>query len=158
MDIAFRELMNRSIVVYMDDITVYSYRRRDHIYQLRQIFERCRRYGISLNPKKSIFAATKGKLLGHILSKDEIVIDPERIQTIMRIQPPTNKKSMQSFFRRINFIRNFFRGFAKIIHPLQLMMNKDVAYEWSDEAKEAFRQIKEAIAEAPSLVSLHFGK
>jgi len=79
MDIAFRGLMNKSVVVYMDDIIVYSYRRRDHIYHLRQIFERCRRYGISLNPKNNIFATTEGKLLGHILSKDGIVIDPKRI-------------------------------------------------------------------------------
>lgn len=82
----------------MDDITVYSYHKRDHIYHLKQIFERCPRYGISLNPKKSVFVVTEGKLLGHILSKEGIIIDPERIETIMRIQPPTNKREMQSFF------------------------------------------------------------
>jgi len=131
--------MNRFLVDYMDDITMYSYYRRDHIYHQRQIYERCRRYGISLNPHKSTFVATEGKLLGHILSKDGIVIDPERIQTIMRIQPPTNKKAMQSFFGRIHFIRKFISGFAEIICPLQMMMKKDIAYKWSDEAKEAFR-------------------
>jgi len=85
MDISFRGLMNRSVVVHMDEITMYSYHRRDHVYHLRHIFERCQRYGISLNPKKSMFAAIERKLLGHILSKEGIVIDPERIQTIMRI-------------------------------------------------------------------------
>lgn len=150
--------MNRSIVVYMDDITVYSYCRRDHIYFLRQIFERCRRYGISLNPKKSIFAVTEGKLLGHILSKDEIVIDPERIQTIMRIEPLANKKAMQSFFDRINFIRKFVSGFAEIICPLQLMTKKDITYKWSIEAKEAFRRIREAVAKASALVNPDFDK
>lgn len=94
MDIDFRGLINISVVVYMDDITVYSYHGRDHIYHLRQIFERCQRYGISLNPKKSIFAVTEGKLLRHILSKEGIVIDLERIETIMRIQPPANKNAM----------------------------------------------------------------
>eukprot|EP00253_Pinus_taeda_P024110 PITA_24110 len=151
MDIAFRGLMNISVVVYMDDITMYSYHRRDHIYHLRQIFKRCRRSGISLNPKKSIFAVTEGKLLGHILSKEWIVIDPKRVQTIMRIQPPTNKKAMQSFFGRINVIRKFVSGFAEIVCPLQLMMRKYVVYKWSDEAKVAFRRIKEAIIEAPAL-------
>jgi len=81
----------------------------------------------------------KGELLGHILSKDGIAIDPKRIQTIMRIQPPANKKAMQSFFGRINFVRKFVSGFAEIVHPLQLMMKKDVVYKWSDEFKEAFR-------------------
>ena len=96
--------------------------------------------------------------MGHILSKDEIVIDHERIQTIMRIQPPTNKKAIQSLFGRINFVRKFVSGFRKIVRPLQLMMKKYVVYKWSDEAKEAFRRIKEAIVEAPALVSLGFGK
>ena len=103
MDIDFRGLINRSVVVYMDDIIVYSYHRRDHIYHLRQIFKRCQRYGISLNPKKSVFVVTKGKLLGHILSKEGIVIDLERIETIMRIQPPANKRAMQYLFGKINF-------------------------------------------------------
>ena len=76
MDITFGGLINRSVVVYMDDITVISYHRRDHIYHLRQIFERCQRCGISLNPRKSIFVVIEGKLLGHILSKEGIVIDP----------------------------------------------------------------------------------
>jgi len=71
----------------MDDIIVYLYHKRDDIYHLKQIFERYRRYRISLNRKKSIFAITKGKLLGHILSKDVIITDPEIIETIMRIQP-----------------------------------------------------------------------
>jgi len=76
----------------------------------------------------------------------------------MRIQSPANKKAMQSFFGRINFVRKFVSGFAKIIRPLQLMMKKVVVYEWSDEAKEVFRRIKEAIVEAPTLVNPDFSK
>jgi len=149
MDIAFRGLINRSVTLYMDDITMYSYCKRDHIYHLQQIFERYRRYKISLNPKKSVFTDTEGELLGHILSKERIVIDPERIETIMRIQPPANKKAMQSFFGKINFVRKFVSGFTEIVHPMQLMMKKDVVYRWSNEAKKSFQQIKEAIAEVP---------
>lgn len=158
MDITFRGLINRSVVVYMDDITLYLYHKRDHIYHLKQIYERCRTYGISLNPKKSVFAVTEGKLLGHILSKEGIVIDPERIETIMRIQPPANKMAMKYFFGKINFARKFVLGFAEIVHPMQLMMKKDVVYRWSNEAKKLFQRIKEAIAEAPVLFSPNFDK
>jgi len=139
MDVAFRGLINRSVVVYMDDITVYSYHRRDHIYHQRQIFERCQRYGISLNPKKSVFIVTEGKLLGHILSKEGIFIDLERVETIMRIQPPANKRAMQSFFGKIDFNRKFVSGFTEIVHSMQLMMKKEVLYKWSDEAKKSFQ-------------------
>ena len=92
-----------------------------------------------VNPKKSVFVVTEGKLLGHILSKEGIVIDLERIEIIMRIQPPASKKAMQSFFRKINFIRKFVLDFTEIVHPMQLMMKKYVVYKWSDEANKAFR-------------------
>jgi len=91
-----------------------------------------------LNPKKSVFTVTEGKLLGHILSKDRIVIDPERIETIMKIQPPGIKKAMQSFFGKINLVRKFVSNFVEIVHPMQLMMKKDIVYRWSNEAKKSF--------------------
>ena len=68
-DIAFRSLIGRNVVIYLDDITIFSKRRGEHAFHLRQIFERCWKYGISLNPKKCVFAVTEGKLLGHIVSK-----------------------------------------------------------------------------------------
>ena len=68
MDIEFRGLLNRSIVVYLDDITVHSKIREENIPHLKAIFERCRRYRISLKPKKSIFAMEEGTLLGFVIS------------------------------------------------------------------------------------------
>ena len=97
MDIAFKGLINKTVVVYVDDITVFSKKRSNHLHDLNQIFQRCKRYGISLNPNKSFFALDQGKLLGFIVSKDGIYIDPERIKGIFEIPFPHNKKSVQSF-------------------------------------------------------------
>jgi hypothetical protein len=97
MDIAFRGLINHSVVVYLDDVTVYSKNKNDHLTHLRVVLLRCRKYSISLNPKKSIFAVEQGKLLGFIVSSDGMIIDPERTQVIAKLPPPTTKKSMQSF-------------------------------------------------------------
>jgi len=74
-------------------------------------------YGISLNPKKSIFAVTEGKLMGHILSKEGIVIDPERIETIMRIQPPTNKRSYNISSGRSILLENLSQVLQKLCTP-----------------------------------------
>ena len=104
MDIAFHGLIGRSVVVYLDDITIFLKRREEHAFHLRQIFERYRKYGISLNPKKCVFAVTEGKLLGHIVSKKGISIDPKRIKAIEQIPLPHNKKGMQSFMGTINFV------------------------------------------------------
>jgi hypothetical protein len=76
-DIAFRGLINKCVVVYLDDLTMYSKNREDHIQHLTHIFKTCRKYGISLNPKKTIFGVEEGKLLGHIISQARIHIDPK---------------------------------------------------------------------------------
>ena len=82
------------MVVYLDDVIVYSKNREDHIQHLTQIFKRCRKYGISLNPKKTIFGVTEGKLLGHIISQAGIHIDPKRIKAVAQLPLPHNKKAM----------------------------------------------------------------
>ena len=61
-DIDFHGLMGRSVVVYLDDVTIFSKKREEHTFHLKQIFEHCRKYGISLNPRKCVFAVIKGKL------------------------------------------------------------------------------------------------
>jgi hypothetical protein len=142
MDVAFRGLINKCVVVYLDDIIVYSKNREEHIQHLTQIFDRCRRYGISLNPKKTIFSVEEGKLLGHIISQAGIRIDPERIKALAQLPLPHNKKAMQSFFRQINFVRKFTPDFAEIIKPLQRMIRKDVKFKWDDEKKYTFNNIK----------------
>jgi hypothetical protein len=113
MDFDFRDLIQKIIEIYQDDLMVVSKERKDHISHLIIVFERCRKYGISLNPKKSIFGIDKGKLLGHIVSEGGISVDPKRIQYIKYVCPHVNKKSLQSFFGKINFIRRFVPNFFR---------------------------------------------
>jgi hypothetical protein len=91
MDITFRGLINQSVVVYLDDVTVFSKNKTDHLAHLRVVLQRCRKYDISLNPKKSIFAVEQGKLLGFIVSSKGMIIDPERTQVISKLPPPHPK-------------------------------------------------------------------
>lgn len=82
------------MLVYLDDITAYSKNADEHLSHLKQVFEKCREYGISLNPIKSIFAVHEGKLLGHIVSIDEVTIDPERVKAILELPLPNHKKGL----------------------------------------------------------------
>jgi hypothetical protein len=77
MDVDFHGLINHSVVVYLDDVTVFSKNNKYHLSHLRVVLEQCRKFGISLNPKKSVFTVEKGNLLGFIVSKYGIIIDPE---------------------------------------------------------------------------------
>ena len=76
------------MVVYLDDITVFSRREEDHLKHLERILLKCRRFGISLNPTKIIFSLNLGKLLGHIISKYGINIDPNRVNAIQKVDFP----------------------------------------------------------------------
>ena len=106
------------MVVYLDDITVYSKSLYDHIPHLKAIFEQCQHYGISLNPKKSIFAIERGVLLSFMISLSGITIDPGRIESVKKIVLFHNKISIQSFFGKINFMRRFISNFVEIVRPL----------------------------------------
>ena len=92
MDIAFLGLFGHCVVVYLDDVTIFSKKREDHVFHLKHIFYCCRKYGIYLNPKKSIFIVLEGKFLGHIISKKGISIDSQRVEAITHIPMRHNKK------------------------------------------------------------------
>eukprot|EP00253_Pinus_taeda_P036212 PITA_36212 len=82
MDIAFPNEKDVFLVVYLDDLTVFSGSDDEHLHYLIIVFQKCRKFEISLNPKKSIFSMDEGKILGHIISKDGIRIDPSRVEAI----------------------------------------------------------------------------
>jgi len=125
MDIAFAKEIHDFLVIYLDHLTAFSKSDQERLEHLRQVFTICIKYGISLNLKKSLFGLQEGKLLGHIISKDGIRIDPNRIQSILQVPHPRNIKELQAFLGKINFLRRFIPNFAKLIRLLNNMLKKD---------------------------------
>ena len=125
---------------------------------MRQVFTICRKYGISLNPKKSLFGLEEGKLLGHIISKDVIRIDPYRIQAILQVPHPRNIKELQSFLGKINFLRRFIPNLAELTRLLKNMLKKDSKVKWTMEARQAFEDINRALTNTPVLTSPRFDR
>jgi hypothetical protein len=158
MDIAFAEEKDKSVVVYLDDITVFSKREEDHLKHLEKILLKCRRFGISLNPTKSIFALTSGKLLGHIISQEGIRIDPNRVSAISKLDLPRSKKEVQSFLGKVNFVRRFIPNFAEVVKHITKMLKKGADFKWTAEARKSFEEIKKALTQAPVLISPDFTK
>jgi hypothetical protein len=158
MDFAFKELMGKIIEIYQDDLTVFSKDRSDHISHLRSVFERCHKYGISLNPANSILGVHEGKLLGHVISNDGVRIDPERVKAIEGIPLPQTKKALQSFLVQINFIRRFIPNLVELMKPILKLLKKDVKFEWTNEGRKAFNIIKDEITRSPVLISPDYSK
>ena len=110
------------MVVYLDDLMMFSNSDEEHMYRLKIVFQNCRKYGVSLNPKKSLFAMDEGKLLGHIISKDGIHIDPARVEAIQQIDLPRNKKEIQCFNGKMNFLRCFVPNLAEHLREITNML------------------------------------
>ena len=123
------------VVIYLDDITVFSKTDPDHLQHLRKVFLKCRKFGISLNPKKYHFSMEEGTILGHIISKRGITIDSNRVVAIQQIGLPRNKKEIQSFLGKVNFLRRFITNFVEVVKYVNNMLKKDNNFKWSNEAK-----------------------
>jgi hypothetical protein len=96
--------------------------------------------------------------LGHIFSKEGVKIDPHRVEAIKVIGLPRNKKEIQSFLGKINFLRRFIPNFVEIVKDLTYMLKKDNDIKWYSKAKNSFEQIKRALGEAPVLASPYYTK
>ena len=158
MDIAFAKEIHDLLVVYLDDLTPFSKSDQEHLKHLRQVFLTCRKCGISLNPKKSLFGLEEGKLLGHIISKYGIRIDSDIIQAILQVPHPGNIKELQAFLGKINFLRRCIPNLAELIRLLNNMLKKDSKVKWTMEAKQAFEEIKTPLTKRPVLTSPKFDR
>ena len=95
----------------------------------------------------------EGKLLGHIISKDGIRIDPARVEAIQLIDLPWNKKEIQAFNGKMNFLRRFIPNLAEHLREMTNMLKKDSIVKWSEEAIKSFNLVNFALSNAPVLIS-----
>ena len=149
---------DKILVIYLDEITIFSRFDEEHIAHLIRMFRKGRKFSISLNPKKSFFAMNEGKLLGHIISQEGIRIYPKRVEAIHKIKLPRNKVEVQFFLGRVNFLRIFIVAFTEIVNSIIDMLGKDKEIKWSPEAKQYFADIKKAISETLVLGITDFSK
>jgi hypothetical protein len=157
MDIDFVGEKNRFTVVYLDDITTFSQLYEEHLRHLKQTFQKCRKFGLLLNPKKSLFAM-EGQLLGHIVTSKVICIHLDRFDAIKRFNIPRNKKEIQSFLEKVNFLRRFIPNYAKITKEITYMLRKETRIKWGEHERRSFSTIKLALTEAPVLISPYYSK
>ena len=148
---ALQGLVGKICMVYIDDIIVYSQNEKQHAKDLEAVFQRLKQFGLQLKPSKCEIGKDQLDLLGYIISAQGIQPQPEKIEAISQMEPPTTVKGVQSFMGMVNYYRQFIPNMAEISAPLTNLTKKYVRFEWTLECQEAFEQLKQALTQAPVL-------
>ncbi len=139
------------MLVYLDDIIIYSKTFDDHLKHLRKVFELLLSAGLRLNRTKCEFFKNKIDYLGYIVSKDGIAPNTKKIESITTYPEPTNQKELGSFLGLASYYRKFVRAFAEKVHPLTALTKKSAQWKCGTEERDAFNCIKRCLTTKPIL-------
>ena len=118
---------------YVDDIVVKSKTRTGHLRVLEQVFERCRKYILRMNPMKCAFEVSAGKFLRFLVHSNGISVDPAKATAIATMKRPTTVREFKSFLGRVSYIRRFVPGLASITTSLSKLLKKVTDFTWGTE-------------------------
>jgi hypothetical protein len=151
MNLIFHELLGNTVEVYIDDIVVKSAEFSSHIADLRKAFDKMRRYGLKMNPRKCAFGVSAGKFLGFVIHEHGIEIDPDRIKSIRNVGPPTCKVKVQKFLGKVNYLRRFISNLAGKIDAFTpiLRLKNDAKFAWGENNRKHLISLKNTCLRLP---------
>lgn len=147
----FRDMLDISIICYLDDILIFSENEEDHEAHIKEVLSRLRKHKLFAKAEKSEFFKTEVDFLGFIVGSGGIRMDPAKVKTVMDWPLPANLQDIQAFLGFANFYRRFIRSYSKIAVPLTRLLKKDTPFSMSEAAIKAFNKLKEAFQDAPVL-------
>ena len=158
MNRVFRPYVDQFVVVFIDDILVYSKDAQEHEQHLRIVLETLREKRLYAKLSKCDFWLKEVSFLGHIVSAEGIRVDPIKIEAVVNWTPPQNVTEVRSFFGLAGYYRRFVRGFSIIVSPLTKLLRKGIKFDWTDKCHNSFEQLKRMLVEAPILMQPTSGK
>ena len=148
----FKDYLDVFVIIYIDDILVYSKTWKDHLQHVKKILEILRKEKFFGKLTKCIFGATEVEYLGHLISNDGIKVDPDKVTAVTEWPIPRTKQQVQSFLGLVNYYRRFIKDCSLLAKPLT-NLTKKVPFEWKQEQTECFEKLKKALTTAPVLRS-----
>jgi hypothetical protein len=150
----FRDLLDVCVIVYLDDILVYSKDPKDHEQHLRQVLDCLKEYQLLIKKSKCTFFTDTIEYLRHVIAIDRIRLNSKLVQSIQSFLQPTTLKEMQSFLSLANYYRKFIKEFSGITVPLTNALQKASQTRpiiWDSAILEAFQRLKDALTTASCL-------
>src|SRR5436305_14778648 len=144
-------LLDQCLVIYIDDILIYSQNEQDHTQHLQQVLDLLRQHQLYRKISKCEFFKEAVEYLGHIISTNGIATDPKKVEVVKNWPPPKNLKELQSFLGLCNYYHRFILDYSRIATPLTNLTHKDAPYHWTRETEKAFQEIKNRMTTTPVL-------
>ncbi|GJS95227.1 putative reverse transcriptase domain-containing protein [Tanacetum coccineum] len=155
----FMDLMNRVckpyldkfVIVFIDDILIYSKNKQEHAEHLKLILELLKKEQLYAKFSKCEFWIPKVQFLGHVIDSQGIHVDPAKIESVKDWASPKSATEIRQFLGLAGYYRRFIEGFSKIAKPMTKLTQKKIKFDWSDKAEAAFQLIKQKLCSAPIL-------
>ncbi|MBW0576972.1 hypothetical protein O181_116687, partial [Austropuccinia psidii MF-1] len=145
-------LLNVYVVVYLDDIMVFSKCGEEHVTHVSTVLSRLRANHLFAKASKCLFHISSVEYLGYFVSSEGLKMEQANIQQILNWLPPRNLKALQSLLGFANFYRCFIKNYSKKISSLTSFLKKDSCFSLNEEALSQFHQLKEAFTTAPIIL------
>jgi hypothetical protein len=149
----FRPYLRDFVVVYLDDILIFSKTEEEHKRHVRLVLEILRKERFYVCKAKSSFNQTETKFLGHIVGTDGVKPDPQKVEAVRNWSEPKDVHHVRSFLGLANYFLRFMQGYATLAQPLTHLTKSKVKFEWTPRCQEAFDGIKDCLIRAPCLAS-----
>ncbi|XP_071674326.1 uncharacterized protein [Lolium perenne] len=147
----FMKYLNKFVVVFIDDILIYSKSEEEHAEHLQIVLGTLRDHKLYAKFSKCEFWLKEVGFLGHVISAGGVSVDPSKIQSIMEKKAPTNQTEVRAFLGLAGYYRKFVEGFSSIARPLTQLLKKDKKFEWTDKCEASFQELKKRLVTAPVL-------
>lgn len=151
MDKLFSDMKWKDILIYLDDIIIFSRTVEEHIEKLKRVFQRLREAGLTLKPSKCHYLKKEIEILGFKVNAEGISVDQNKINGIANMPTPKSVKEVQRFLGMCNYYRKFIKNFSAIARPLHEVTKRKLKFEWSKEQEQAFNMLKEKMTTTPVL-------
>src|SRR5690606_6759717 len=133
-----REYLDQFVVVYLDDILIYSRNKEEHIDHVKKVMKKLMDAQLQAKLSKCEFFKDEVEFLGFVISSKGIAMDPKKVKVIQEWKTPASVHDIQVFLGFANFYRRFIRNFAKEVAPITKLLKKDIPFNWDNEANLAF--------------------
>jgi hypothetical protein len=144
----FKNLGNKFLKVFVDDLNVHSKSWGGHLQHLDTVLYKLREVNLKLNPNKCCFVAKTITFMGHVVSKEGTRPDPGKIEAVLHFPTPKTITSVRSFLGLTGYYRKYIRGYSRLVGPLFELTRKDVAFVWDVGCQHAYQALKAALVDA----------